>query len=99
MNDFNTTTFYYSLPGSTPVTQWSMVATLNQATLEVLRQIIREEIEAAFEQRDQRGLDSLLADISEQVDEQEEIAAVLATMTPDEWETLVQRVKVRKGGE
>ena len=64
-----------------------------------LRQIVREEVRAALQEHDQRGLDSLMADISEPADEQEEIAAVLATMTPDEWETLVQRVKARKATE
>ena len=82
-----------------PAPQWAMVATLNQPTLEVIRQVIREEINAALERHDQRGLDNLLTDISEPVDEQEEIAAVLATMTAEEWETLVQRVKARKASE
>jgi hypothetical protein len=99
MNDFNTTTFVNPMLNQSPVAQWSMVATLNQPTLDVIRQIIREEISAALERRDQRGLDNLMADISEPVDEQEEMAAVLATMTADEWETLVQRVKARKATE
>lgn len=99
MNDFSTTTFYYPIANSTPSPQIAMVATLNQATLEVIRQIIREEIRAALERQDQRGLDNLLADISEPVNEQEEMAAVLATMTGDEWDALVQRVKERKTGE
>jgi hypothetical protein len=72
---------------------------LGAMSLGVIRQIIREEIDAALERRDQRGLDNLMADISEPVDEQEEMAAVLATMTADEWETLVQRVKARKATE
>lgn len=66
---------------------------------EKLRQIIREEIDAALVRQDQRGLDNLLTDISEPVDEQEEMAAVLATMTGEEWEALVQRVKERKATE
>ena len=66
---------------------------------EKLRQIVREEISAALERQDQHGLDNLMADISEPVDEQEEMAAVLATMTAAEWETLVQRVKARKASE
>lgn len=64
-----------------------------------LRQIVSEEIHKALSEHDQRGLDNLLADISEPVNEQEEMAAVLATMTGDEWEALVQRVKERKAGE
>lgn len=99
MNDFNTTTFYNPFANPAPVPSLSMVATLNQATFDVLRQIIREEIDAALERKDQHGLDNLMADISEPVDEQEEIAAVLASMTSEEWETLVQRVKARKAGE
>lgn len=64
-----------------------------------LRQIISEELHKALSAHEQRGLDNLMADISEPVDEQEEMAAVLATMTPTEWETLVQRVKARKASE
>ena len=36
-----------------PITQWVMVATLNQATLEAIRQIMREEVEAALEKKAQ----------------------------------------------
>jgi hypothetical protein len=75
-------------------------------TLEGIRLIVREEIRACLElvrneiESDaNRGLDNLMADISEPVDEQEEMAAVLASMTPSEWETLVQRVKARKATE
>lgn len=64
-----------------------------------LRQIIREEIRTALQEQDQRGLDNLLADISEPANEQEEMAAVLAVMKPEEWEALVQRVKERKATE
>ncbi len=92
-NPYNTTTFVNPMLNQAPAPQWAMIATLNQATLEVIRQIIREEIGAALEQRDKQGLDNLMADISEPVDEQEEMAAVLATLSESEWQMLVQRVK------
>lgn len=67
-------------------------------TPEQLRQIVREEMDAAL-QRLMIGEQRLLADITEPQDEQEELAAVLATLTPGEWETLVQRVRERKAHE
>lgn len=78
---------------------WSMVATLNQATLEAIRQIVREEISAALERQESRGLDNLMDSINAEPEPEDEIVAVLATMTQEEWETLVQRVHERKASE
>ncbi len=61
-----------------------------------LRRVIREEIEAALDRRDAHGLDALLADISEPLDEVEEMAAVLATLSDSEWTALVQRLHERQ---
>ena len=64
-----------------------------------LRQIIREEIDAALDRREQQGLAALLTSIDADPAPDDEIVAVLATMTAEEWETLVQRVKARKATE
>ena len=58
-----------------------------------LRQIIREELE----RHDQRGLDHLMAAVSDPIDETDEMAAVLATLTESEWNALVERLHQRKG--
>lgn len=80
-----------------PMTVTFPIGSLTPESLEVIRQIVREELDAAL-QRLMIGEQRLIADITEpqEQDEQEEIAAVLATMTPEEWETLVQRVRERK---
>jgi hypothetical protein len=63
-------------------------------SLEGIRQIVREEIDA----HDQRGLDRLMADIhrTEPLPEQEEIAALLVTLSEEEWNALVAKVNERR---
>jgi hypothetical protein len=72
---------------------------LGAMSLGVIRQIIREEISAALQAHDQHSLDNLLTSIEAEPAPEDEIVAVLAEMTADEWETLVQRVKARKAAE
>ena len=64
-----------------------------------LRQIVREEMDAAIERYHQHGLDRLLAAVDAEPEPEDNVVAVLATMTAEEWETLVQRVRERKAHE
>lgn len=65
----------------------------------VIVQAIREEIAAAFREHERRGFDNLMEAIKEPLDETDEMAAVLATLSEEEWQKLVQRLHERKATE
>jgi hypothetical protein len=75
-----------------------VVSSLDTSTLIILRRIVREEIEAALDSHEQHGLDRLLADIhrTTPLSEQEEMAAVLVTLSAEEWQALVARVNAQR---
>lgn len=85
----------FTMPFLTPE-QVAVWARLVDSSLEEIRAIIRQEIDAAFERQENRGLDNLMDSINAEPEPEDEIVAVLATMTEDEWQTLVQRVHDRR---
>lgn len=65
------------------------------ANMEQLRQIVREEVRKALKEDIERENKQVMEAINEPRDEQEEMAAVLAELSPQQLDDLIGRVRGR----
>jgi len=63
---------------------------------EAIRALVREEMQAIQKAQEEQQLDSLLEAVQGEPDPEDEIVAILAEYTEDEFDRLVQRVKETK---